>query len=347
MNLFANEGHRDHKSPMKSLLVISAVALVATLSSTLAANIVINTGDAAEFGQGIASSTVCDSHLTIRATTKFTGSEHVLDAIEIGDISTLTHDNNLSIQIFDSGTSQGLLQQSAVVRVGSDGASFTKTSQNDNTTLETVTVNTSSLGGGTKNEKGRSVIRLKSITSDGTNPIPSEDVFKFTIQSDGNGGCTPIYSLGDIGPAGGTVGILPTTAGNTTGLYFEFGEKSPAEEFWCPFSSPGSTTTVGTASAIGTGSANTVKIVAKCASGAAVYADNYSLGGYSDWFLPSSLELYEARDFLPAGRYWSSTERSSVEAYNQAFPTAVSAFHDFWGKHWRTNYVLPMRTFTP
>ena len=337
---------RKSRSSLRILLAVGLIALIAALSPTLAANIVINAGDSSEFGQGLVTSTVCDSHLVIKATTEFDGSNHVLDTLEIGDISTLTHDNNISIQVFDSGSATGLLQEPAVVRVGSDGASFTKTSLNDNTTLETVTVDTRTLGRGAKNEKGRSVIRLKSITRDGSNPIIAEDIFKFTIQSDGTGGCTPIYSVGDVGPAGGTVAIVPTTAGNTTGLYFEFGAKSPAEEYWCPFSSSGSTNVVGTGSAIGTGASNTAKIVSSCASGAAVYADNYSLGGYSDWFLPSSLELYETRDFIPGGRYWSSSERSAVEAYNQAFPTSVSPFHDFWGKHWRTNYVLPMRTFS-
>jgi hypothetical protein len=343
--LHDQEGKR-RKSPLRVLLVVAALALFATLSSTLAANIAINTGSPAEFGQGIATSTICDSYLEIRASTTFDGSAHNLDTIEIGDISTLTHDNNLSIQIYDSGTATGLLQEPAVVKVGADGSTFTKTSQNDNTTLETVTVDTSSLGSGSKNEKGKSVIRLKSITSDGTNPIPASDIFKFTIQSDGNGYCTPIYSIGDVGPAGGTVGILPTTAGNTTGLYFEFAVKSASEYVWCPQSSTGGTNVVGTSNAIGAGAANTTKIVAACASGGAVYADSYTFGGYSDWFLPSLKEIYEVRDIAPAGRYLTSTERSAVEAFIQALPTANPIGWDFWGKHWTTSHVLPMRTFS-
>lgn len=326
--------------------MVGAVAFIAALSPTLAANIGINAGDSVEFGQGIATSTVCDSHLVVRATTKFNGNQHVLETIEIGDISTLLHDNSLSIQIFDSGTSAGKLQEPAVVRVGSDGASFTKTSQNDNTTLETVTIDTSSLGGGANGEKGRSLIRLKSITSDGTNPIPAQDVYKFTIQSDGSGGCTPIYSISDVGPAGGTIGIVPTTPGNNTGLYFEFAEKSAIEYVWCPQSSSGSSSLVGTSVAIGAGAANTAKIVAACSSGGAVYADNYNFGGYSDWFLPSAYEIYEVRNIAPAGRYLTSSERSGVEAYIQGLPTANSALWDFWGKYWTSSHVLPMRTFT-
>ena len=346
MNLGLEQEGDRRKSPLRVLLVVATLALMATLSGTLAANIDINSGSSAEFGQGIATSTVCDSYLEIRASTTFDGNGHNLSAIEIGDISTLTHDNNLSIQIYDSGTAAGLLQEPAVIRVGSDGATFTKTSLNDNTTLETVTVDTSSLGGGSKNEKGKSVIRLKSITRDGTNPIPASDILKFTIQSDGTGYCTPIYAIGDVGPAGGTIGILPTTAGNTTGLYFEFAVKSASEYVWCPQSSTGGTNVVGTSDAIGQGAANTTKIVAACASGGAVYADSYTFGGYSDWFLPSLKEIYAVRNTAPAGRYLTSTERSAVEAFIQALPTANPVGWDFWGKHWTTSNVLPMRTFS-
>lgn len=331
---------------MKVFLTLSTIALIAALAPTLAANIVINAGDSSEFGQGIATSTVCDSYLVVRASTTFDGSKHVLNTVEIGDISTLTHDNNLSIQVFDSGTSTGLLQEPAVIQVGPDGASFTKTSQNDNTTLEVVNIDTTSLGGGVKAEKGQSVIRLKSITRDGTTPIPAADIFKFTIQSDGDGGCEPIYSIGDVGPAGGTVGILPTTSGNNTGLYFEFAEKSTNEYVWCPQSSSGGTSVVGTSAAIGAGAANTTKIVAACASGGAVYADGYTFGGYSDWFLPSLNEIYAVRNIAPAGRYLTSTERSAVEAFIQALPTANPVGWDFWGKYWTSSNVLPMRTFS-
>ena len=346
MNLDLGSSSRRKKFSPLAVLTVAGLAFALALSPTLAANISINTGESAEFGQGLAATTICDSHLDIRATSRFEGNKQVLDTIEIGDISTLTHDNNLSLQIYDSSNATGLLEEPAVIHVGADGASFTKTSDEDNTTLETVTVNTNSLGKGANAEKGASAVRLKSITSDGSNAIPSSSVFKFAIQSDGEGGCTPIYSVGDVGPAGGTIGITPSTAGNTTGLYFEFAVKSPAEEYWCPQSSSGSGASLGTSGSIGAGASNTVKIVAACASGAAVYANNYTLNGVSDWFLPSALEIYAVKDVAPSGRYWSSTERSSVEAYVQGIPTSNPAYWDFWGKYWMQAHVLPMRTFS-
>jgi len=326
--------------------MVAGMAFAVALSPTLAANISINAGEGAEFGQGLATTTTCDSYLLIRATSRFDGTRQVLDTIEIGDISTLTHDNDLSLQIYDSASTVGLLQEPAVIRVGSDGASFSKTSLGDNTTLETVRVDTSSLGKGSKAEKGASVIRLKSITSDGSSAIPADSAFKFALQSNGEGGCRPIYSVGDVGPAGGTIGIVPTTPGNATGLYFEFATKSPTEHVWCPQTSRGAEAVVGTSTAIGEGAANTVRIVADCASGGAVYADQFSLGGYSDWFLPSALELYAIRSIAPTGRYLSSSERSRVEAFIQFLPTNNPALWDFWGKHWTTSHVLPMRKFT-
>ena len=85
-------------------------------------------------------------------------------------------------------------------------------------------------------------------------------------------------------------------------------------------------TTAGGA-AIGTGQANTTAIVAHQGSGsyAASLCDNLTLGGYSDWYLPSLDELnklYLNRiaigGFASAG-YWSSSEYPSPFVNNLAF----------------------------
>ena len=76
----------------------------------------------------------------------------------------------------------------------------------------------------------------------------------------------------------------------------------------------------GTSTAIGTGSANTTKIIAQNGAGvtyAAGLARAYSGGGYSDWYLPSKDELnmlYLNRvaiggfDTTSPPYYWSSSE---------------------------------------
>lgn len=72
-------------------------------------------------------------------------------------------------------------------------------------------------------------------------------------------------------------------------------------------------------SSYGSGMTNTSVIVGAYGDGnyAASICDRLNIGTYTDWYLPSSLELW---DMIKApigmsGDYWSSTERSSVEAY--------------------------------
>ena len=83
---------------------------------------------------------------------------------------------------------------------------------------------------------------------------------------------------------------------------------------------------------IGTGKANTAAIVGQfvdpvhCTSGAAYLCDNLSLGGYTDWFLPSKDELNEM--YVKSGTigvfafdfYWSSSETDYNHASVQSFP---------------------------
>ena len=90
----------------------------------------------------------------------------------------------------------------------------------------------------------------------------------------------------------------------------------------------GSFITVGdTATAIGTGMANTNAIIA--AQGVGSYAASickaYNGGGYSDWYLPSKDELNElymnqiAVGGFSSNYYWSSTETSNGDAWSQYF----------------------------
>lgn len=79
--------------------------------------------------------------------------------------------------------------------------------------------------------------------------------------------------------------------------------------------------------AIGAGITNTQAILKGCATPniAARICDNYVLGGYTDWFLPSKEELnllYNAKDMVGGFSdyyYWSSTESRIYYAWIQAF----------------------------
>ena len=83
-----------------------------------------------------------------------------------------------------------------------------------------------------------------------------------------------------------------------------------------------------TGTAIGTGNANTVAIIADCETAgiAARLCADLVQGGYSDWYLPSKNELnalYTNKDaiggFDEFAFYWSSSQSSSTEAWYQEF----------------------------
>jgi hypothetical protein len=95
-------------------------------------------------------------------------------------------------------------------------------------------------------------------------------------------------------------------------------------------------TTNATATAIGTGAANTTTIIGVQGGTATDYAAGlaraYAGGGHTDWFLPSKEELnemYEKKATLEAATgftafgngYWSSTEYNVQTVWTNYFPT--------------------------
>lgn len=145
------------------------------------------------------------------------------------------------------------------------------------------------------------------------------------------------YVIGDTGPSGGKIFITPSTSGNTTGKYFEVAPiASEVIRTWATDTDPGiglgnAATTVSGADGtdIGTGQQNTADIVAQAgnvaATSAAVYCDQYSYGGFSDWFLPSKdelNELYTQRNIvggLQVSYYSTSSEYSNDAFWFQSF----------------------------
>jgi hypothetical protein len=62
---------RKKSSSSKVVLGLAGIAAVALLGSTLAANISLNSGNAVEFGQGVAQTTACDDSITMTPTASF------------------------------------------------------------------------------------------------------------------------------------------------------------------------------------------------------------------------------------------------------------------------------------
>ncbi len=146
-------------------------------------------------------------------------------------------------------------------------------------------------------------------------------VFNGTNWFQTNGNQWMPYAYGDVEFGGyvcylnnsGCHGLVAATSDQSTGTQWD----------------NGTNINVGTGAGVGTGAANTASIVAAQGPGsyAASICDNLSSGGFTDWYLPSILELLpmytnlRANGFggFVAADYWSSTEYPGNELTNAWF----------------------------
>ena len=143
------------------------------------------------------------------------------------------------------------------------------------------------------------------------------------------------YSIGSTGPAGGLIFYINPNYEEDGWKYLEAAPSDQHDniDWWDDYSNP----TGATNTSIGAGLSNTNTIIGESNPGntsAVGIAYNYSLNGYSDWFLPSIEELNLMRDnlyshtpdslgnFEPTG-YWSSSEVSGTNAYRRSFTVGV------------------------
>jgi hypothetical protein len=171
------------------------------------------------------------------------------------------------------------------------------------------------------------------------------------------------YSIGETGPAGGTVFYIDSADSFSGWKYLE--AAAAETEFTSTIFGyeravyNGTNILVGTATAVGTGEANTLALVT--AMGSSVYVQSFSTGttasyaaklcsdlvsnGFDDWFLPSKDELSLIYQNLAipglggftrtlADRYWSSSEVDAQNAYYHKFETNNS---------WATNRGNPLK----
>lgn len=107
----------------------------------------------------------------------------------------------------------------------------------------------------------------------------------------------------------------------------------------------------GTSANLGTGAANTTKIIAQAGhtASAAKNCRDYNGGGYSDWYLPSETELDKlcinctAIGVLdPEGYYWTSTELTAAAVSVYSFYESA-AFQDLKNSDYPT--IRAVRSF--
>ncbi|PQB07850.1 hypothetical protein BST83_12320 [Polaribacter filamentus] len=178
---------------------------------------------------------------------------------------------------------------------------------------------------------------------------------------------TATDASGNVGTAERTVTVNPPPAigdfhqggyifyldGNGGGLI-----AAPTDQSNAPWGCYGNTITGADGTAIGTGAQNTIDIELGCttAGTAADICANLTLGGYSDWFLPSKDELNLM--YLKIGQgntstsgnvggfvdnyYWSSTEYDYYSAWNQSFTNGSQGYINKYNPY---NSVRAVRAF--
>ena len=159
-----------------------------------------------------------------------------------------------------------------------------------------------------------------------TIPSPTTVINTISATCAKGGAC----KVGDVGPGGGKVFYVATSAFTSTGsscntacIYLEAAPSVHSSKVaWC--SNTSSSLGV-TAQGIGSGMSNTTTADSTCTSGAIQVAADYTNNSKTDWHLPSKDELaqlYAERTKVGSfayDYYWSSSEPYSYASYGQRF----------------------------
>ena len=240
-----------------------------------------------------------------------------------------------SFDIFNSGA--GMLSYSISddqTWLSCSPASGTSTGEQD---AISVTYNTIALAIG-------SYSATITITASGAPNTPQSVTVNLTVRAG--------YALRDTGPAGGLICYINP---NYLADGWHYLEAAPSDQsaglIWGDYSTTGATAT-----AIGTGRANTNTIVDSLGAGsyAAQLCNDLTLGGYDDWFLPSKDELNQMYVDLKAHgvggfdgdptNYWSSSEDASIGA-NAWLQVFSSGYQGVAGKGNNPSRVRAIRAF--
>ncbi len=134
--------------------------------------------------------------------------------------------------------------------------------------------------------------------------------------------------VGDTGPAGGIVFYVSATVINTAsgisngGLYLEAAPSSYTQASWTGKWCTDTTTMIGTSHLLGEGASNTKAVIDSglCTTSPMHQAASATIGGYSDWFIPSKEEGDElikkssSIGLVDGWFYWQSSESQNWSA---------------------------------
>jgi hypothetical protein len=157
------------------------------------------------------------------------------------------------------------------------------------------------------------------------------------------------YRLGDTGPAGGHIFFVAESAQQSENLGFSYMEAAPEDTERIPLAWAETDQEIGAGAqaqgtAIGTGRDNTQEVaqaLGQETASAARLADQLSINGYDDWFVPSQQELLQMYEnlylegiggFAEEGDdswwYWSSTEEDEIGNNDPGDSAYVVSFFD-------------------
>ncbi len=346
---FDSASKSGRKSPFRLAGALLAIAGL-YFGSTYAANIAIGTGGNVEFGQGVQVTTACSGStpltLTPRATFENVSGGGSLKFSEVSVSNIPSSCRGILFQFSSYG-------ETSTAPLSIAGSSLTSASVFMKSDSTFTLVNASS---------DISLQTLSSSSFKVTFVTPAADanrVYRMTLESK-NANCSSGVNcaIGDIGPGGGTIFMIPSSTGNTTGKYFEIAPADAASN--TSMCAPSTVVALGLSNAIGYGETNSALINANSncnGSSYSVYAAlNYSTASASDWFLPSREELKAAKDnaaqyiqISPAA-YMSSSEPSSNAIWFVDFGSVVTCGGGLWpicsSYKGQSGYgVRPIRTF--
>lgn len=313
----------------RKLVGVALLGVAVMLGQTFAANISIGTGGSLEFGQGIQVQTACagNNPITLKPKTSFAnvsgGGSIKFSSIDVSGVPSTCIGSRFSFTAYGETSTVALPifnsnQSSAIVMMKQDSTFVTNP---DAIGITVTTLSNSSFS-----------ITFANPASD------SKLVYRLTIESRAASCSDGVNcAIGDLGPGGGTVFMIPSTSGNTSGLTFEI---APADVSGTYAMCTVQTVNLALNNSIGWGESNTATIMANSncntsANGAYV-ARNYNGGGQSDWFLPSQQELKIAKDNILNsysnwnGSYMTSSSPSSNAIWFVDFGSIVTCGGGLW-----------------